>query len=637
MKDGGEHTGKPMYRYQHQYKQTALLLMLFFVCTTGFAQRYVEKLGRGVVAVRTNGSEVFVSWRVLGTDPQDIAFNLYRGKKKLNASPITGATNFIDKTALNESYTVRPILSKREQAASAPASVWTEPFKRLPLQQPPGGTTPDGVNYTYSPGDCSVGDLDGDGEYDLVVKWDPSNAKDNSHAGYTGNVYLDAYKMDGTRLWRIDLGKNIRAGAHYTQFIVYDLDSDGRAELACKTADGTVDGAGAVIGNPSVDYRNEGGYVLRGPEYLTLFNGQTGAAMATVEYVPARGNVASWGDRYGNRADRFLAGVGYFDGQRPSLLMTRGYYTRAVLVAWDWRNGQLTQRWRFDTNDPGNSAYAGQGNHNLSINDVDRDGKDEVSFGSVTIDDDGKGLYNTGLGHGDAQHVGDLDPDRPGLESWTAHESQRQYQGNGLWMRDAATGEKLWGVPATGDIGRAMTADIDPRYKGYEAWGPVGGLYTAKGVQISTAKPRSMNFGSWWDGDLQRELLDGASIAKWNYNEGTMERILSARDFGAASNNGTKANPGLSADILGDWREEVIYRSSTNNELLIFTTTIPTTHRLYTFMHDTQYRAAVAWQNVGYNQPPHTSFYVGEGMATPPTPVIIPVPAATPIPAKAKR
>ncbi|GGK77667.1 rhamnogalacturonan endolyase YesW [Rufibacter glacialis] len=564
----------------------------------------------------------------MGTDPQNIAFNLYRGKSKLNTSPITGATNYADKTNVNETYTVRPVIGGKEQAASAPASVWVEPFKRIPLQQPASGTTPDGVNYTYSPGDCSVGDLDGDGEYEIIVKWDPSNAKDNSHRGYTGNVFLDAYKINGTRLWRIDLGRNIRAGAHYTQFMVYDLDSDGKAEIACKTADGTVDGAGKVIGNASADHRNQSGFILEGPEYLTVFNGRTGAAMATADYVPARGEVAGWGDSNGNRVDRFLAGVGYFDGQRPSLLMTRGYYTRAVLAAWDWRNGKITQRWVFDSNNEGNRAYAGQGNHNLSISDVDKDGKDEVVFGSMTINDDGTGLYSTGLGHGDAQHVGDLDPDRPGLETWTAHESQRQYQGNGLWMRDAATGEKLWGVPAQGDIGRAMTADIDPRHKGYEAWGATGGLYNAKGVEISPTRPRSMNFGSWWDGDLLRELLSGTAIEKWDYNTSKLERLLSANEFGAQSNNGTKATPGISADILGDWREEVIFKSSDNKELLLFTTTIPTTHRFYTFMHDTQYRTGIATQNVAYNQPPHPSFYVGEGMASPPTPSIFLVPTS---------
>lgn len=600
-----------------------LLLCLFSVSFLAAQQRHMEDLGRGLVAVRTNSDEVFVSWRVLGTDPEDIAFNLYRGETKLNETPISGATNFIDPTpgAEGEAYVVRPVINGEEQEASAPATAWTQPYLSIPLQVPAPGTTPSGESYTYSPNDLSVGDLDGDGEYEVVVKWDPSNSKDNSQSGYTGNVYMDAYKLDGTHMWRIDLGVNIRAGAHYTQFIVYDLDSDGKAEVAFKTADGTIDGTGTVIGNANADHRNHGGYILKGPEYLTVFNGETGAAMATVDYVPGRGNVAAWGDDYGNRVDRFLAGVGYFDGERPSLLMTRGYYTRSVLAAWDWRDGQLTQRWVFDSDDEGNAGFAGQGNHQLSINDVDGDGKDEVVFGAMTVDHDGTGLYTSRLGHGDALHVSDFNPDRAGQEIWSAFESPSEYDGNGLWLRDAATGEKLWGVPANDDVGRAMAADIDPRYKGAEVWGSRGGLYSITGEQISTSKP-SMNFGIWWDGDLLRELLDGTVIDKWNYETASLERLLPAYDYGAERNNWTKANPGLSADILGDWREEVIYRHSNNSELLLFTTTIPTEHRFFTFMHDPQYRTAVAWQNVSYNQPPHTSFYMGEGMEMPPRPEI---------------
>lgn len=603
-------------------KSFTILIFLLFTSFTGYSQKYMEDLGRGLVAVRTGPDAVFISWRVLGTDPADIAFNLYRGGTKLNASPITGATNFTDNITTDEDYTVRPVIGGEEMEASTSASVWADKFLTLPLNQPTGGTTPDGVAYTYRPNDLSIGDLDGDGEYELILKWDPSNSKDNSQGGYTGNVLIDAYQLDGTFLWRIDLGKNIRAGAHYTQFIVYDLDSDGKAEVAFKTADGTVDGTGTVIGDATADYRNPEGRILFGPEYLTIFNGETGAAMATTDFLPGRGTVSDWGDDYGNRVDRFLAGVGYFDGTRPSLLMARGYYTRSVLVAWDWRNGQLTQRWIFDSDDDGYSAYAGQGDHSLSINDVDNDGRHEVVYGSMTVDDNGTGLYTSELGHGDALHVGDLNPERPGQEIWSAHESPSAYDGNGLWLRDAATGEKLWGIPSSDDVGRAMTADIDPRYKGYEVWGARGDLHTITGEVIGTAKP-AMNFGIWWDGDIQRELLDGTVIGKWNYTSNTQEPILDAGIFGAVRNNGTKANPGLSADLLGDWREEVVFSHTNNNALLIFTSTLPTTHKFYTFMHDPQYRAAIAWQNVAYNQPPHTSFYVGEEMAAPPIPNII--------------
>src|SRR5262245_26546893 len=372
----------------------------------------MENLGRGVVAVRSTTTDVFVSWRLLGTDPPDTIFNLYRSTGGgdavlLNATPMGETTYFVDQTAdltQANSYFVRAIVFGLEQPPSAsftlPANAPVRQYLRLPLQIPPGGTTPAGEAYTYSPNDSSVGDLDGDGEYEIVVKWDPSNSKDNSQAGYTGNVYLDAYKLDGTRLWRIDLGRNIRAGAHYTQFQVYDFDGDGKAEIACRTADGTIDGAGVVIGDPNADHRNSAGYVLDGPEFLTVFNGQTGAALATASYVVPRGNVSSWGDNYGNRVDRFLAGLAYLDGQRPSLIMCRGYYTRTVIAAWNWRNGALTNIWTFDTGNTGTpnqyAAWRGQGNHNLSIGDVDGDGKDEIMYGACAIDDDGAGLFSTG-------------------------------------------------------------------------------------------------------------------------------------------------------------------------------------------------------------------------------------------------
>ncbi len=621
--------------------------------TISFAQpsqpSLMEPLGRGVVALRSTTTEVVIGWRVLGTDPPDVSFNLYRATGggapvKLNASPITGATQFVDTSAdltQANAYSVRAIIHGLEQAAGPPfvleANAAVRSFLRVPLQIPAGGVTPAGEAYTYHPNDLSVGDLDGDGEYELIVKWEPSNAKDNSQSGYTGNVYIDAYTTGGTRLWRIDLGRNIRAGAHYTQLMVYDLDGDGKAEVACKTADGTVDGVGTVIGDGAADWRNANGFILQGPEFLTIFNGQTGAALATASYIVPRGDAGDWGDNNGNRVDRFLAAIAYLDGQRPSLVMARGYYTRAVLAAWNWRDGQLTSVWTFDTGHTGTpnpfAAWRGQGNHNLSVGDVDGDGRDEITYGAAAIDDNGTGLYSTGWGHGDALHMSDMDPDRPGLEVFQPHESPSSYGANGLEFRDARTGALIFGVQATGDIGRGLALDVDPRYRGYEMWGsgPTGGMYTAqqftpnavlgpRGLQIAAGKP-SINFGVWWDGDLLRELLDGTTISKWDWNAGTTTNILSPA--GIASNNGTKATPGLSADILGDWREEVIWRESDNTALRIYMTTIPTTHRFYTLMHDRQYRVAIAWQNVAYNQPPHPSFFLGDGMSPPPVPNIV--------------
>ncbi|WP_167433943.1 rhamnogalacturonan lyase [Paenibacillus silvae] len=578
--------------------------------------RQMEFLDRGVVAVKT-GNGIFVSWRLLGTEGSNVAFNVYRDGVKVNASPITGSTNLQDAGGTNSSkYTVRAVVGGTEQAASAAASVWGSNYLTVPLQIPAGGTTPDGVAYTYSANDASAGDLDGDGQYELIVKWDPSNSKDNSQSGYTGEVFIDAYNLNGTRLWRISLGKNIRAGAHYTQFMVYDLDGDGKAEVAMKTADGTRDGTGTVIGDASKDYRNSSGYVLSGPEFLTVFNGQTGKAMSTVNYEPARGNVSDWGDNYGNRVDRFLAAIAYLDGERPSLVMARGYYTRTVLVAYNWRNGQLSKLWTFDSNTSGNSGYAGQGNHNLSVADVDGDGRDEIVYGAMAVDDNGRGLYTTGLKHGDAMHLSDLDPDRPGLEVFQVHETPSNA---GISFRDAGTGQLIWGIKTTKDIGRGMAADIDPRYKGAEVWAD-GSLYTAKGQKLGSTLPSSTNFGIWWDGDLLRELLDSNRIDKWDYANGKTINLLTAS--GVSSNNGTKSTPSLQADLFGDWREEVVWRTNDSSALRIYTTTALTDKRIYTLMHDPVYRLGIAWQNVAYNQPPHTGFYLGEGMNPPPVPNI---------------
>ncbi|MEJ6979464.1 T9SS type A sorting domain-containing protein [Pedobacter sp. P351] len=609
-------------------KKALLFVALFFSTFSGFAQKQMEKLNRGVVAIRTSSSQVYVGWRLFGTDPSTIAFNVYRGTTKVNSTPITTSTNYVDNTSTNSNYTVRPVINGIEQTASEVASVPNTAYLRIPIQQPAGGTTPDGVAYTYQANDCSVADLDGDGTYDYVVKWDPTNSKDNSFGGYTGNQILDGYKMDGTHLWRIDLGINIRSGSHYTQFMVYDLDGDGKAEIACKTADGTKDGTGTLIGSGTADYRNQYGYILTGPEFLTVFNGETGAAMATTNFIPARGNVSDWGDSYGNRVDRFISTIAYLDGVRPSLIMGRGYYTRMVRVAWDWRNGELTQRWVFDTN-TAFSNYAGQGNHQLTVGDTDGDGRDEVFNGSSAINYNGTGFWNNGLGHGDALHLSDMDPDRPGQELWQCYESPGNNGGIGLGLLDARTGVPIFTVGGSGDIGRAMAADIDPAYKGYELWGATGGLYSLTGRRITNSVP-SMNHAIWWDADLQRELMDGPAVDKWVPKSRAEIRLVTFYNIiSVGTNNDTKRNPCLTADVLGDWREEAILRTSAQDALIIFTTTTPATNRIYTLMHDTQYRCQVAQQNSAYNQPPHPSFYLGGGMATPPNPNIYTVGSTT--------
>jgi hypothetical protein len=554
--------------------------------------KQMERLNRGLISVRS-GSGNLVSWRWLATDPASVGFNVYRGSTRVNSSPITNSTNYLDAgAAAGAAYTVRAVVNGVEQAASEAALQFTNGYLDVPIS-PPGST--------YAANDASVGDLDGDGQLDIVLKWDPSDAKDNSQAGVTSNVYVDAYRLNGTRLWRINLGRNIRAGAHYTQFQVYDYDGDGRAEVAMKTADGTVSGTGQTIGNASADFRNADGYVLSGPEYLTMFNGLTGAAMSTVDYVPARGTVSSWGDSYGNRVDRFLAGTAYLDGQRPSLIMSRGYYTRTVIVAWDFRNGSLTRRWTFDSNSAG-SQYTGQGNHQLAIADVDGDGRDEIVFGAMAIDDNGSPLWNTRLGHGDALHVGDLVPSRPGLEVFKVDETSTQPSS---WVADARTGQVLWSTTPNGDNGRGVADDVWAGNPGAEAWSAAdGSLRSAATGATLGRKPGSINFLAWWDADPVRELLDGTHIDKYGTSADT--RLLTAS--GVHSNHGTKSTPSLSGDLLGDWREEVIWPTTDNTRLRIYSTTDATSISHVSLMQDRMYREAVAWQNTAYNQPPHPSF-----------------------------
>ncbi|WP_326674467.1 rhamnogalacturonan lyase [Streptomyces sp. NBC_01257] len=580
--------------------------------------RQAEALDRGVVSVHTDAGNL-ISWRWLATDADDVSFNVYRAGTKVNASPVTASTNYFHAGAPNSAdYTVRAVVGGVEQSDSVHAIQFRTGYKDVPITPPAGGTSPDGVAYTYEANDASVGDLDGDGALDFVLKWQPTNAKDNSQSGYTGNTIVDGIRLDGTRLWRVDLGRNIRSGAHYTQFQVYDYDGDGKAEVAMKTADGSVDGRGTVIGSASADHRNSAGYVLSGPEYLTMFNGQTGAAMGTVDYVPARGTVSSWGDSYGNRVDRFLAGTAYLDGARPSLIMARGYYTRTVIAAWDWRNGAFTRRWTFDTTSSTNSGkgYDGQGNHQLSVADVDADGRDEIVYGAMAVDDNGNALWTTKNGHGDAMHVGDLDPSRPGPEEFKVDEDSSKPSS---WMADARTGQIIWSTPAAGDNGRGVSDDIWSGSAGAESWSSAAdGVRNPKGTVVASRKPSSANFLAWWDGDTTRELLDGTHIDKY----GTSADTRQLTGASVHSNNGTKATPAISGDLFGDWREEVVWATTNNTALRIYSTPYETGTKITTLLHDTTYRTALAWQNTAYNQPPHPSFHIGSGMAAAPRPAV---------------
>ena len=596
-----------------------------------FSQPYSgEKLSRGLIGIPTEEGMYF-SWRMTLEDAAGLQFDLYRSsgggaEVKLNKEPIDRTSDFLDRTV---DYTVDNRWTLK--ATTGEVATWTRlkgekrnPYLSIPVCKPEDGEIA-GESFTYTANDCSVGDLDGDGEYEIILKWSPSNSKRPPQRGFTGNTYLDAYKMDGTRLWRIDLGPNVRSGAATTNFLVFDFDGDGCAEICCKTGDGTVDGLGHRIGDAQADWRTWDkksptyGKIVNGPEYLTVFEGRTGKELDSKEYIPTRYPLDGWGgvggncgnDNTGGRSDRFTAGVAFLDGKTPSPVMVRGWYGRTVVAAWTFTNGALKHTWTFDSAAPGWEAYSGMGNHSVTVADFDGDGCDEICVGAMTVDHDGKGLFTTGLRHGDALHAGRFIPSRQGMQVFGVHENEGDNEivkrTPAVAMFDGATGEIIWQDGLGQDAGRGVAADIDPRYDGAECWCNIGGLRRGDtGEIISNRKPDSYNFTIYWDADPLAELLDHVSISKWNWNTESTDLLLKAE--GVVSNNGTKGNPCLSGDILGDWREEVIWPSEDQTELRIYSTTIPAVDRRATWMNDRQYRLAIAWQNVAYNQPPHSSF-----------------------------
>lgn len=642
----------------------------------------MEKLDRGLVVVKQSTLKKMLSWRFLGTDDWQTTFDVLKNGEVI-ATDLT-ATNYSvnDYGATAGSYQVVAKVNGVEVDRSNIATGWTDYFLPVKLNRPADGTNASG-SYSYTPNDCSVGDVDGDGQYELFVKWDPSNSKDNSQGGYTGNVFIDCYKFDlngvepAQMLWRIDLGVNIRAGAHYTQYMVYDFDGDGKAELMCKTAPGSKDGQGNYVNqaataaaikaaNNTKDWRNSDGRVNGGQEYLTVFNGETGAAIHTIAYNPNRNATSAlseasgtfnWGTNgkndkgsYGNRGERYLAAVAYLDGpdHRPSGIFSRGYYTYAYIWAVDFDGTQLTQKWFHASDSPttykltdstgktssfsppsptgrksGSRTMFGNGNHNLSIADVDGDGCDEIIWGSAALDHDGKLLYSTGFGHGDAIHLGDLDPDRPGLELFEIHEEKPV---EGAWdLHDAATGEIIFAGGSQNDNGRGCAADIISTARGAEFWSAYGGYdpdnrdqtpYNCQtGKSLGSAKP-SMNFRIYWRNSAYDQLLDGTNITYYTATNSSPVYITGSNTMGSyktSSCNGTKSTPNLSGDIFGDWREEVILWDTTDNcTLKIFSTNQATSIRVPTLMHDHVYRMGICWQNVAYNQPPHLGYYLAD-------------------------
>ena len=653
----------------------SMLSIFFLIAVDVMAQStpvsQMERLNRGAVAVMRDDGGYMLSWRLFGYDSPNTTFDVKRNGAVI-ATGLAGATCYEDPDGQpGDKYTIIARVGETVVDTTPDFLPMQDYCLRIPIDLPEGGSV-GGRPYRYTPNDCSVGDVDGDGEYEIIVKWDPTNAADNSFRNrFTGKVYFDCYKLDGTKLWRVDLGQNIRAGAHYTQFLFYDFDCDGRAELICKTAPNTMDGTGHYVSEASTDatiqstdntisYVNYDGHVLNGPEYLTVFEGLTGKALHTIYYRPNRaGGVGGspempgrdyWGDDYGNRSERYLACVAYLDGpdKSPSAVMCRGYYTRSHLWAVDFDGKQLHHKWlhasvsrtevqltdasgnvvskTYQTNTsgiPGKSCTAfGQGAHSVAVGDVDGDGCDEIMYGSAAINNDGSLLYSTGLGHGDAMHLSDIVPDRPGLEYFMVLE-ERPY---GRHLRDARTGELLYYTLSSGDNGRGLAADIFAEYAGLEYWDIFNdSVFSAQCEAVAAHRP-SINFRIYWDGDLQDELFDSRrnvpSIYKVTLEKDengqavarSTEMSFCGHPLGeiyhSTSCNSTKGTPNLQADILGDWREELIlWDRSDASHLNIFTTNIPTVHRLPTLMHDHVYRMGVTWQNVAYNQPPHLGFF----------------------------
>lgn len=652
--------------------------------------RQMEKLNRGLIAVKTTADTrgqavngVYLSWRLLGDESlENQAFDIYKNGTKIYTTGVHDATNWIDTSGTasdkykvvkagedaSKETEVTPTsnnnCAKSNEVGNGNSEKNSFTYVDIPISRPdPVERMGDGkisnyynVDKSHEGGanDASVGDLDGDGDYEIVLKWDPTDSKDSAGADFTGNAYIDAYKIDPNNdgyMWRIDLGKNVTSGAHYTQFLVYDFDGDGKSEVAMKTAPGTVDGTGHYVTEvgDTDEIRNTDNtksYIgtsgrLKGKnpftQYLTIFDGETGAALYTTDYIPYdAAEDKYWGDgkaKY-NRSERYLAAVAYLDGIHPSIVMCRGYYHDSVIRAYTWDGTELTMQWEHKgKKSESSTTLYGQGNHNLSVGDIDNDGKDEIVYGSAALDDDGKTvLGNTGLGHGDAMHMSDFNNDGTQEVFSVKEEEFKKYAED---LRVASTGKHFWSsgkLTTSSDNGRGVMDNIDDSYAKEHSnalaigWSSgIANAHDLNGDDVA-AKPAGAgsgtfdNFLVYWDGDLSRELLDANIIQKYYAATGTTKRFYGPSDgytlTGGSTNNYSKRNPSLVADIWGDWREEIIMPvnkgSATDQAYLrIYTSTMPTDYRITTLMHDCQYRLSVAWQNVGYNQPTHASYYIG--------------------------
>lgn len=698
----------------------------------------LEKLDRGLIVVKMHKG-VYLGWRLLKDDASDTVFEVFKNGSFF--ALVTDSTNCQDPNGTdNDIYTVTAVCGDQRGKTSDPVSSRNtgEGYIDIPLHKPADGVTPKGDRYSYSANDMSVADVNGDGELEYILKWDPSNSRDVSQKGYTGPCLIDCYTLSGRLLWRLDLGVNIRSGAHYTQFMVYDFDGDGKAEMALKTAPGTrmtvyaEDGSvqseryitlpekdiKAGITNQdnyvcsAADYRehmvnvfmnwhshpevvkkrwpasveecfgikrkyvyplrrknaeilvdyfiNEyapkrspkndlntfEGFIYSGPEYLTVFAGD-GTELETVDFpFPRVDDGLLWGDYSWNRiepcnrVDRFLSGVAYLNGKTPSLLVCRGYYTRTCIAAMDFRDGHFKTLWTIDSGfvpmrnpfaptptgafgtDPDYGFIAGQGNHSLSTGDVDGDGCDEVIYGACVIDHDGSVLYSgagflkdgryLNWGHGDAMQMAVIDPDRPGQQIMHVFEdgSNAPY---GEALVDAETGEVIYGEASDEDLGRCMTGRIDPDTRGLQVW--VKELRNCDGTRNSLPVPGT-NAAIRWSKDRTTQVTDGVDYVHEKHTGIINDPIhgIVLKPQGTLTNNGTKGNPCLIADVFGDWREELILRLEDSSAIRIYTNTDVANLKMTTMLHDVQYRCGVAWQNNCYNQPVYPSFYYGNDM-----------------------